>query len=416
MTAHKVYAAQPPRQGERSPKAFIAATRVATSLGYYLTIPLLGLVALRAGAMTSTEVGVLIATHTLFRRSVAVPTGMACDRWGAERVLVVGLAAEAVGYLLLGSSLTFPVWWAAMVVDGLGGAAYNSAGKVILAQASEDDSSAVSFAGFYVATSVGALLGPLMGALLAESGFPRLILVISAVIYAGSTTAAVVRYRRLDGRALRGPAGAVSVWRDAFRPLRNPLFLVYCSLTIPMWFGISLLVSALPLEAEARGLGYFDVGLISSLSALVVVTLGHWAGRRADGLALHERAGLLAAGAAMMTVGSLLCLPMGRWPLYASMLVVTLGELALIAASEVIAVQLAPIGSTGLYLGYMTTAWSIGGTLASLLSGFLLDGSLAGHRIFWVLAAALLAADAAGLRALAGRRAPLERGGPRVAA
>ncbi|MBX6168906.1 MAG: hypothetical protein IRY84_14865, partial [Thermobispora bispora] len=85
---------------EHSTRKFIAVTRVVTSLGYYLTIPLLGVIALKAGSMSAVEVGALVSAHSLFRRGLALPTGVLCDRWGGERVLVVGLVAEAVGYIL----------------------------------------------------------------------------------------------------------------------------------------------------------------------------------------------------------------------------------------------------------------------------------------------------------------------------
>src|SRR5262245_23492856 len=183
----------------RSTKRFIGVTRVATSFGYYLTVPLLGVIALRAGAMSAIEVGTLVSSHAICRRGLALPIGVLCDRKGAERVLVLGLVAEAVGYVLLASSITFPVWLPALAIDGAGGALYNSAARVVLAQAStEDRSRAQSFAGFYVATMAGALVGPLTGALVSTTGSPRLVLLLSAVVYLGAAAGAGLRYRAVD--------------------------------------------------------------------------------------------------------------------------------------------------------------------------------------------------------------------------
>ena len=378
-----------------SPRQFVGFTRVVTSFGYFLTVPLLGVIALRAGAMTPAEVGVLIAVHTLARRSLAVPMGVLCDRWGAERVLVLGLLLEAAGYLLLASSFTFEVWLVALAVDGIGGVAYNAAGRVVIADASGDGTSAASFAAFHVATNVGALLGPLAAALLATAGAPQAVLVLSAALYAGSAAVAVGRYRRIRGP--RPSTSAAAPWRQALAPARDPVFMAYCALTVPLWFGISLLVAALPLEAATRGLGYLDVGLINALNALAVVALGTWVGRRAEGRTVGERAGVLSGGALVMALGCLVALLPQPWALYTAMMVITVGELALIAAVDVVAVQLAPPGSTGVYLGCVTTAWALGGTAASLLAGGLLDGSAVGRHVFWASGAVVLAAGATGL-------------------
>ncbi|MFD8492734.1 MFS transporter [Amycolatopsis sp. NPDC059657] len=377
---------------------FIASTRVVTSFGYFLTIPLLGSIALQAGAMTPAEVGLLIAVHTLCRRTFAVPVGLLCDRWAPERVLVAGLLLEAAGYLVLTSSMSFPLWLVALTVDGIGGLAYNAGSKVVLA----DAATASAFAGFYVATNVGAFLGPLVAAGLSAAGAPRAVFAISAVLYVASAVAAVVRFRRV-----RRPSTKVtSLWRQALAPLADRGFAGYCLLTVPLWFGMSLLVAALPLEAASRGLGYLEVGLINALNALAVVLLGKRVGRRTDGHTLPQRAGTLACSALLMAVGCALCIGSAYWSLYTAMVLLTGGELALFAAAEVIAVQLAPAGSTGVYLGYMTTAWAIGGAAAGLFAGASLDGSAAGRLGFWLTASIVLCADAAGYVLLRRRIAP----------
>jgi MFS transporter, DHA1 family, multidrug resistance protein len=367
---------------------FIGLTRVTTSLGYYLTIPLLGVVALQVGSMSAAEVGILVAAHTLFRRGLAVPTGVLCDRWGAERILLLGLGMEAVGYLLLASSITFPIWLLALTIDGAGGAAYNSAGRVLLAKASDDSNSATVFAGFYVLTNVGALLGPLIAALISSNGSPRLVLALSAVAYLGSALAALLRYRAVDRSTPTFRAG--SAWKFLMQPLANRVFLAYCAMTIPLWFGISLLVAAVPLEAAFRKLSYFDVGLINSLNALVVVALGHLVGKKSEKWCLTDRMKFLGVGALLMAAGCLVCLLTGPLWLYTGMLVITLGELALIVTADVVAVQLAPEGSPGVYLGYITSAWAVGGVLAGLAAGQLLDGSAVNRIVFWIVSAGFL--------------------------
>lgn len=387
---------------ERSTRRFIGVTRVVTSLGFYLTVPMLGLIAIMAGSMSALQVGALISANALFRRGLGLPTGILCDRWGAERVLVVGLVAEAVAYVLLASSITFPVWLLALVIDGAGGAAYNSSARVVLADASEDGGSATSFAAFYVATNVGALLGPLVAGLLNSNGMVRLVLLLSALAYVGAAIGALWRYRTVDhGRPPR-PDG--SVWQSLVDPLRDRLFVLYCLMTIPLWLGISLLVAALPLEAASRGLGYFDVGLINSMNALVVVALGTRVGRLTENWGISQRMRFLGAGAMAMAIGCLVCLPTETPWLYAGMLVLTFGELALIAATDIVAVHMAPRGATGVYLGYVTVAWAVGGVLAGVLAGDLLDGSRSGRVVFWTVSAALLLVSAVWF-GLVGRRA-----------
>jgi DHA1 family multidrug resistance protein-like MFS transporter len=388
----------------RSTKRFIGVTRVATSFGYYLAVPLLGVIALRAGAMSAIEVGTLVSSHAVCRRGLALPIGVVCDRRGAERVLVLGLAAEAAGYVLLASSIGFPVWLLALAIDGVGGAAYNSAARVVLAHASRDDGSrARSFAGFYVATQAGALVGPLAGAVISTNWSPRLLLMSSAVVYLGAAAVATLRFRVLDENPPVQRQG--TVWAAFVEPLHDRYFVWHCLMTVPMWFGVSLFVSAVPLEAEYRGLRYLDVGLINSMNALVIVAIGHVMGRMTEGWGLSRRMVLLAGGSLTMATGCLLCLPTDTPWLYVGMLVVTLGELALIVAAEVVAFELAPDEAAGVYLGYMTMAWGLGAVLAGQLSGLLLNGSSTGRSWFWPAGAALLLAGATGFVTIGRRHA-----------
>jgi MFS family permease len=303
-------------------------------------------------------------------------------------MLVAGLVAEAAGYLLISTSISFPFWLAGLALDGIGGCAYNAAGKVVIARASTEQNSAASFVGFYVATNVGALLGPLAAALLATAS-PHAVLALSTVVYVAAAGAAVVRIRRISAKEPQHTS-----WTAAFEPARNRTFLVYCALTTPLWFGTTLLFTGIPLEAASRGLGYVAIGIINAMNALMLIALGRWIGRRADGRTPRQRTVILCGGAVAMAGGCLLCLPTAGWLLYVSVFVLTFGELALIAAADVLAVQFAPPEATGTYLGYVTTAWAVGGILAGLLAGALLDGSQSGHLLFWTVSAVIIGLDA----------------------
>ncbi|SEC15208.1 MFS transporter [Streptomyces sp. TLI_105] len=370
----------------------ISATRVVTSLGFYLSIPMLGVIALRSGTMSAADVGLLVATHALFRRAFSIPLGIACDRWGARPMLVGGLCAETIAYGLLAGGTSFPLWLGALVVDGLGGAAYNAGARLLLARVAQGNA-ASSFAGFYVATNLGALFGPLAAAALSGAGHPALPLALSAGAYGISTVAGFLVTRRITDEANPGARFGKAV----LAPLRHRSFMGYCASTVPLWFGVSLLVSALPLEAELRGLSAYDVAVVNALNALVVVAFGGVVGRRADGWSLAARLKVLSLGSLTMSAGSLVCLAPGRPGLYGGLLLVTVGELALITAADVVAVQLAPPGETGAYLGYVTFAWAVGGVTAGVLAGRLLDVPGSGTTLFWLISAALGLAGAAAL-------------------
>ncbi len=120
---------------------------------------------------------------------------------------------------------------------------------------------------------------------------------------------------------------------------------------------------------------------------------------------MSRRLVLLGGGSLAMSAGCLLCLPTGTPWFYAGMLVVTLGELALIVAADVVASELAPDGATGVYLGYTTMSWGVGAALAGLLSGLLLDGSSTGRIWFWPVSTVVLLAGATGLITVGRRQA-----------
>lgn len=121
-------------------------------------------------------VGLLVATDSLLSFFLAPQWGRLSDRIGRRPVILVGLAASAVSYLLFGVAPGLAVLFLSRVISGGFGATVN-VGQAFLADVTpaERRSQAMGFVG--AAFGVGFTIGPVIGGLAARSsaGMPGLV-------------------------------------------------------------------------------------------------------------------------------------------------------------------------------------------------------------------------------------------------
>ena len=125
-------------------------------------------------------IGLVLGLRTFSQQGMFIVGGALSDRFGAKSVILSGCIVRVVGYLLLafGQSL-WPVILGACLT-GVGGALFSPSIEALLAKAGTQSeakgkrSRAEWFALFAVCGELGAVLGPVMGALLTGLGFRQL--------------------------------------------------------------------------------------------------------------------------------------------------------------------------------------------------------------------------------------------------
>lgn len=152
------------------------------NIGFYAVVPFLAIYLRDNLQLSGSIIGLIIGLRTFSQQGLFLISGALADRYGGRIVILCGCIIRIFGYLLLafGESL-WPVVLGACLT-GIGGALFLPAIQALLATAgteSESDgkrSRAEWFAVFAICGELGAVLGPVLGSLLAGFGFQQVTL------------------------------------------------------------------------------------------------------------------------------------------------------------------------------------------------------------------------------------------------
>lgn len=345
---------------ERLPRVFwllwagTLLNRIATFVAPFLMLYLTGqrgLTPAAAGAVLAVQGGGLALSNLL--------GGWLADRWGRRSTMVAGLSATAVIVFLLPA--VRHVWLVVPLIAALGLAAdlHRPALNALVADTVPEGGRTRAFSLLHWATNLGMSVAMLGGGLLAEVGYDwlfRLDAVATAVF-------AVVIWRLLprDAAETRKAATLTSAGSFWGRDVRLLTFAAVTLLVFAIYFQN---YATLPLAITAAGLSVRDFGLVLAVNGVAVAVLqpllAPYLGRLPRGPALAGSYLLIGAGYGLVVVaGDLLTLA-------GTVLLWSLGEIAVIAIGSAFVAGLAPAEARGRYLGVYGAAIAGSATVAPL--------------------------------------------------
>jgi MFS family permease len=196
----------------------IAASAV-DMIGFAIVLPLLPFYAEALDATPAT-IGWIIASFSIAQLISAPLWGRVSDRYGRRPALLIGLSASAVAYVAFGLANTIALLFLSRIIQGAGG------GTTGVAQAYVADSipaadRAKALGWLSAATSLGVMVGPVVGSLAAHwgraaPGFVAAGLCVANVLFAW-------RYLPESRRPGEHPSAARRpIWHAAWQVFRRP--------------------------------------------------------------------------------------------------------------------------------------------------------------------------------------------------
>jgi len=195
----------------------IAASAV-DMIGFAMVLPLLPFYA-EALHATPKTIGWIIASFSIAQLVSAPLWGRVSDRYGRRPALLIGLTASAIAYVVFGLAHTVALLFLSRVVQGAGG------GTTGVAQAYVADSippagRARALGWLSAATSLGVMIGPVIGSLAAHwgraaPGFVAATLCVANVAFAW-------RYLPESRRPGEHAPARKPVWHAAWQVFRSP--------------------------------------------------------------------------------------------------------------------------------------------------------------------------------------------------
>lgn len=371
----------------------LMATVFADMVGFTMVLPLLPFYATHLGA-NATVVGALVAAYA-FAQLLASPLwGRASDRYGRRPLILAGLLASAVAYVLFGLADALWLLFASRLVQGAGGG-ITGVVQAYVADAVFPEERAKAFGWVTAATSAGVMIGPAMGSLATAylgreaPGFIAAGLCVLNVLFAWrwlpeprrTVSAADVPerperepLRRTFLDVLRHPAAPVSslIWIYAIGMMGFMAMNAVLALYLKDVFGVT-----------EKSIGYFYayVGAISLVMRAVML-----------GPAVRKfgEVGVTRLGALCLVIG-LACIPLPRHlaGLAVVVLLVPVGTALLFPATTALVSRRSPRSETGQVLGVQQSFGSISRMVGPLWSGFVFQQLGKGYP-FWLASLLML--------------------------
>ncbi|MFJ7271150.1 MFS transporter [Streptomyces sp. NPDC099050] len=372
------------------------AGTVVNRLGYLVTPFLVFLLADRdiTGSDISFVLGALGAGHLLG----PALGGLLADRIGRRPTMLIGLIGSAVAQ---GALFLAPGLWtmaASALLLSTAGATVGPAAFALLADSVDTGWRQRAYALFNWGVNIGTAVAGVLGGFLAAHGYWLLFAVDagSALLYA-----AVVA-TRLREPARTAPTKASGLGYGVV--LRDRLMMLLLPLLGIQLFVYSLTEVALPLAVRDSGLSPAVYGALAAVNAVLVVALQPYMTTRLSGL---PQLPVLAAGSTLVAAGVALTGVADSVTGYVvSVVVWSLGEVAVAGIAASLVADLAPADARGRYQGAFSWTWGTARFAALTLGVALYTG--VGPAVLWwgALVAGLLASAAIlGLRGRIAMRA-----------
>ncbi len=355
---------------------------------YVLALPPLFPVLKETYGVSYVALGLLMASMNIGTGVLQTPMGFLVDRIGGKQVLILGLALHAAAMGAIGFSSGYVMTLVLMAISGIANSVYHPADYSIL-NASIDKRrigrafsihTFAGFLGFAAAPMAMALLsGPLgwRGALIATGA-------------AGLISAAVLLWQR-DTLADAAPADTRKNAGGTGDLLRSPaIWLAFLFFTVLACAGSGLnsfSVAALdmaygtPFWAATTGLSVY---LFAGAGGVLV---GGWIADRTERHGTVASVCLVATAAAFALVATV---DLGSVGYIAVMAATGLMNGVIQPSRDMMVRAVTPPGSMGKVFGFVTSGFNVGGVIAPLFYGSLLDHGQA-NAIFWLVAALNLA-------------------------
>ena len=337
-----------------------------------------------------TELGLALTAFSLTTGFIQAPVGFLVDRYGARGILIAGVALESVAFILIG---VFPVYAALvtlMVIAGIANAVYHPADYAIMSASVAKERMGRAFSIHTFAGYLGAALAPVTMFTLMKWVDWQTALVICGIF--GAVVAAIMALNSdvlLNATSQRDDSGTPSG-----KPHHSGLRLLF-SLPILMgllfFTGISMAghgisefsVSVLHLAFDAP---LAEAGIVLSaylFASPIGVLLGGWV---ADRTPHHDR---FAAFCFVVIAVMIFTVAAVDLSLTAVAILFAIAGLAngLVAPSRDMMIRsVTPPGEMGKVFGFVSIGYNIGGVVAPVMFGYILDHADPAL-VFWVVGA-----------------------------
>ena len=318
--------------------------------------------------VTITSLMTLQATMGLIFSFIAGPV---TDRAGRKWVMVVSLAVNGLGYLLLSRAHTLPAFAVLMAVIGAFNPLYRVAADAMMADLVPPEKRIDAYSLLRTSNNMGIALGPAIGGLIAAVSYTTAFYCAATGLITFSLLITFFAAETLPARSQ-----PVKPKREKFggygRILHDRPFVAFAlTMVLTQMCAVMIWVLLGVYAKQNYQVPESQYGLIATTNALMVVLFQIPVTRVTK---RYQPLFVLAAGSLFYAIGvGSVALGHGFWGFWLSMVIMTVGELILAPTASTYTANLAPPDMRGRYMSIFTLTWGAAAGIGPLLGGFLND-------------------------------------------
>jgi MFS family permease len=350
------------------------------------------------------ELGLVMAVFYAVSGLMQTVAGFLVDRWGAHRILVLGLGCAAIGAMSYAIAPSYPFLIVGAVIGGLGNSVFHPGDLALLNAKVSTPRLGYAFSVHGIGGNLGWAAAPVFAVAMAAAFGWRVALVAAGALGLAFTALfALQGALRVRGAAVSAFAGTRGLARDLHALTRSAIVLCFLFFLLYSMALVGYQTFSVPAITEL-----YAVPVVTATAALTTFLLGGVAGILFGGWVAtrtHRHARVAALGMLLAAVFSLLLAPGQVPPALLSAVIAAVGFfLGMIGPSRDILVrEVAPVDARGKVYGFVYSGLDLGGLVAPLAFGVALDQG-APWVVFAGAAAFMLLSIPTALRVVGGPR------------
>jgi MFS family permease len=335
-----------------------------------------------------TALGLLLSLKSLSFGTMQLPAGILVDRFGARLILVFGFALILACYTAIAISDTFWVIGAMFVIAGIGDAVFHPADYAIMHGSVSDSRMGRSFSAHIFGGSLGMAVAPAVVLfMIGTFGWTWREVILAFVVLGLIVVGGLLTqwpHIREDGRKPKKPKASgpsdgggdeeQTTWQAVKQILTSPAMLF-----LLLFFSFQALGSGAFKNFAVAGLAKLHETPLAAAGAALTGFLAATAIGALGGGFLADRFGRHATAAALaLIVSAAIAVLVGMVDLHATLLVFVFTLAGLLQgiirpARDMMIRAASPKGSIGKAFGFVTSGQAVGGTIAPVMFGAILD-------------------------------------------
>lgn len=324
--------------------------------------------------------------------------GPIADRVGRKGVMTISLLADACLFLLMIKANSYPAFAVILALRGVSQPLYRVGADAMLADLVAPEQRLDAYGLLRMITNAGISIGPVIGGLLAATSYSLAFVCAASGLGIYALLLLFFARETLPAEAKKSRSEQVTErWGGYDRVLADRQMVRVTGTIAFGWITASLMWVVLPKYAnEVFGVPENLYGLIPTTNALMVVFFQVLVSRITRRFPVMR---MMALGMFVYAISNLgVTFSQGFWGFWACMVLMTIGELIIVPASNTYVANLAPPDMRGRYMSLYGLTWPFGNGIGPLLGGILSDSF--GPRSVWPGGAIIGLAAATGLLAI----------------